>query len=125
MQQFVKKEIGLGDQELIVEDGCYVDCTFDGLIAEGVFLSGSLFVGCKLKNTDLYWCHAFRCHFIDCEFVACDLRGNFDEAVFVRCRFNDCQYGSNELGGTTEWENAVAIETTVAGPPLPIIKKGD
>lgn len=90
-------------------------------MAEGVHISSSLFVDCTFEDTDLYWCHAFQCHFVNCEFSACDLRGSFDESVFVRCQFQGCEWGRNELGGETLWEGAAAIECLPSGVALPII----
>lgn len=120
MKSYVKQKIAFGEEELFVENGCYVDCEFSGLVAEGAYFSSSLFVNCSFETTDLYWCHGFACHFIDCSFDSCDLRGNFTDAKFIRCRFNKCDWGVNNLGGETVWEDALAIECIIDNPPLPI-----
>ena len=104
-----------------MDSSIWVNCRFDDCDLSGAQISNSMFTECHFKSVCLYWCHAFRAAFIDCEFVDCDLRGAFDEARFVKCRFTDCEVGDNNLGGTTEWEDAVSIECVVRGEALPIV----
>ena len=99
-------------------------CTFTQVLAQGAWLSDSLFVNCTLHEVNVYWCQAFRACFVNCRFSACDLRGNFDAARFIDCHFTDCQVGDNNLGGTTEWEGAIQVNCSVNGDPLPITTKG-
>ena len=101
-------------------DSIWVACEFKDCELSGAHISGSVFSDCVFDDVVLYWCHAFRSTFIGCTFRRCDLRGSFDEARFVRSRFEHCQVGDNNLGGTTEWENAVAVECVVIGDPLPL-----
>lgn len=120
MQPISDKVIKDGAQDWLVDDACYLNCSFEELIAEGSHFSGSLFVDCRFDRTDLYWCHAFNCHFVDCQFDRCDLRGNFDEVALIRCRFNECDYGKDNVGGVTKWKGAVALQCSVKGNPLPL-----
>ncbi|MEM9481364.1 MAG: pentapeptide repeat-containing protein [Verrucomicrobiota bacterium] len=115
----LKSEKELGRE---IEDSIWVDSEFSNCQLDGAHIASSIFTNCYFEKTSLYWCHAFRCTFIDCKFVRCDLRGSFDEARFVRCGFVHCEVGENNLGGSTKWENAVAVECVVAGEPLPIVE---
>ncbi|MEN8772809.1 MAG: pentapeptide repeat-containing protein [Akkermansiaceae bacterium] len=100
----------------------WVDCEFNDTNLEGANLDNHIFTRCHFEKVDFYWCYAFRATFIDCKFVNCDLRGSFAETRFIRCGFVNCQVGDNNLGGKTEWRNALAIECVIAGNPLPIIE---
>ena len=104
-----------------LDDSVWVDCEFRECQLSGAGFSGAVFANCQFNEVILYWCMAFRATFIGCRFAQCDLRGAFSEARFVRCEFVKCEVGDNNLGGTTEWEDAVAVECVVSGPPLPIV----
>lgn len=106
-----------------LDDSIWVDCDLADCDLSGVCIGDAIFTKCHFEVVCLYWCHAFRATFIDCKFVNCDLRGSFDEAKFVRCGFVNCEVGDNNLGGTTEWENAVAVECVVSGSPLPVVMR--
>lgn len=106
------------DQNFNYEGLIFVDCTFEKVTSEGAEIDSD-FVRCTFDNVDWYWCIGQSCVFIECEFKDCDLRGSFHSTSFIACKFIHCKTGSDALGGTTEWEDCVAIECTFAKTVLP------
>lgn len=109
-----------GDDGTHLDEVVVVGCTFVACGLDGAALFSASFVDCTFDGVSLYWCHAFRARFVGCRFERCDLRGNFDEAVFVRCRFAACATGPNELGGVTRWRGAAAIDCECEATSLPL-----
>ncbi|GAA5495123.1 hypothetical protein Rhal01_01295 [Rubritalea halochordaticola] len=107
-----------------LENSIWVDCEFSHCALDGLQIYGAIFTRCHFEKVSLYWCSAFQATFIDCKFLRCDLRGDFIEARFIRCGFDQCETGDNNLGGKTEWTNAVTVEC-VTSTPLPIIQRED
>lgn len=98
----------------------FYDCQLKNCTQEGVEVD-SIFVDCRFEGVDLYWCVSTGARFLNCSFVRCDLRGSFYGAVFIRCIFEDCETGRDNMGGTTEWEGAEAIDCTLVRTVLPIV----
>ena len=115
----IKKSTELGET---LDSSAWVDCSFRDCELSGVDIMDAVFTKCHFQNVSFYWCSAFKSVFIDCKFENCDLRGNFNDAKFIRCGIIDCAVGDNELGGITVWEDAISHETVVSGQPLPIIR---
>ena len=108
-----------------LENSIWVDCRLENCHLSGVHINSALFSNCQFQDVEFYWCFAYQASFVNCTFLRCDLRGAFDETRFVRCRFEACEVGDNNLGGTTEWESAVAVDCVVIGDPLPIVEARD
>ena len=111
---------GLHERNMIKEGFVYEKCSFVKVNAEGVHLSGTVFIDCVFDNSDFYWCYGDGVKFLRCKFDHCDLRGSFYNTIFIECDFEFNQYGTNNLGGTTEWIDTVVINCTINGDQLPI-----
>lgn len=103
----------------------WIDCRLENCHLSGVHIDSALFSNCQFQDVEFYWCFAYQASFVNCTFLRCDLRGAFVETKFVRCKFEACEVGDDSLGGTTEWESAVAVECVVIGDPLPIVEDMD
>ena len=104
-----------------LENATWIDCDLQHVDLDSASIYSSVFSRCYFEKTSFYGCSAFRTQFLECKFIDCDLRGDFDEAVFLRCGFERCLVGDNNLGGITMWEDALSEECVVAGDPLPIV----
>ena len=114
----LKKPMELADN---LDYSIWVDCEFTDCELSGTEMSSAIFSKCVFEDVSLYWSSGFQSTFIDSKFLRCDLRAWFDDARFIRCSFVECEVGDDGLGGTTEWENAVAFDCVVSGDPLPIV----
>jgi uncharacterized protein YjbI with pentapeptide repeats len=114
----IKKAKDLGSE---LGDSIWVDCEFENCELSGVYIYSAIFSRCIFDDVTFYWANAFQSKFIDCQFLSCDLRGDFNDASFVRCRFEKCELSDDNLGGKVEWEGAVAHECIVIGGSLPIV----